>query len=233
MSGSGKSIAFRGRVADGLGIALWQADGSGPEPAASGHRFETPIGTITAHYYIASREYIEPAARGGVAATELVGAWPATRAALAQAERTLGDLVLRLPLTTAGADREGEDWFFKNGVETRHLRPQAALPLVCDGVALVEFAPPRLVLTEDYRGARSFADVRLALVSEPTTMRLAGKSAGDLAGLSGALLADLGGRSVRFVVDAIQLTPHTFDGHGRISARYAELPSARIEVLAS
>lgn len=230
MHGPGEAIVFEGLVADGLGIALWQADGSGPEPAATGHRFVTPIATITAHYYIASREYIDPAAHGGLVATRLDGGWPRLRAALARAQAAAADLVLRLPLTTAGADREGEDWFFRDGVETRYLRPQAPLPLLCRGRAVLEFAPPRLVLTEDYRGARSFEDVRITLASEPTQAR-AGATAGEEAALARAFLDDLGTRAVRFVVDAIRLTPQTFAGWGRGSGRYAEIPSARIEAL--
>lgn len=232
MSASGLSIAFQGRVADGLGIALWQADGSGPEPAATGHQFAAPFETITAHYYIASRDYVDPQAHGGLAATDLTGAWPQLRAALAAAPCALADLVVRLPLTTAGADREGEDWFYRDEVETRYLRPQAPLPLQCGTVTSIEFALPRLVLTEDYRGARQFADVRIALSSDPARPRPAvAARRGPSALLAQALLADIGSRSVRFVVDAIRLTPLRFTGDGRTSGRYAEIPSARLEVV--
>ncbi len=229
---SGSSIGFRGLVADGLGIALWQADGSGPEPVAVGHRFVTPFETITAHYYIASRDYIDPAARGGLVATGLSGEWRRLRAALAKAGRSIADLILRLPLTTPGADREGVDWVFKDGVETRYLRPQAPLPLLCGGVPVAAFAPPRLVLTEDYRGAREFAEVHIALTSDPTravAVAVTGLEPARL--LADALAADLGRRAVRFIVEAIRLTPLTFGGQGRTSGRYAEIPSARLEVV--
>ena len=220
-------------MVDALGIALWQADGDGPEPPATGHRFVTPIETITAHYYIASRDYVDRAARGGLAATELHGAWQRVRAALGATGNSLKNLLIRLPLTTAGADREGEDWVYRDGVETRYLRPQAALPLLLNAEILLEFAAPRLVLTEDYRGARRFADVRIALRSDPTPARMIGDSGkpGAAGALADALAADLAGRSVRFVVDAIRLTPETFGGNGRTSGRYAEIASARLEVV--
>lgn len=225
-------ISFQGLVGDALGIALWQADGSGPEPAATGHRFTTPIDTITAHYYIASRDYIEPSARGGLVATALFGAWPRVRAALTGVTQGIRNMVIRLPLTTAGADRESEDWFYRDGVETRYLRPQAPLPLSLDGETLLEFAPSRLILTEDYRGARQFADVRIALMSDPMPARIAGRSGkSEVDALKNAFFSDLAGRSARFVVDAIHLTPETFDGHGRTSGRYAEIPTARLEVM--
>ncbi len=232
MNGSNQSVTFTGHVRDGFGIALWQADGSGPEPKATGHTFVTPVEPITAHYYIASRDYVDVAARGGLHATALVGEWPTFAAALAAAGRKVSDLVIRLPLTTAGPDREGEDWFFRDGVETRFLRPQAPLPLSLQVSALLEFAPPRLVLTEDYRGAREFADVRISLVSEATPARAARSALdGPFAAIADAFLADLAGGSVRIVVDSIRLTPATFVGNGRTSGRFAEIPSARLEVI--
>lgn len=231
MSTSDLSIDFCGLVDDALGIALWQADGSGPEPAATGHQFTTPIETITAHYYIASRDYIDSAARGGLRAIGLRGRWPELRSALKVGDRAIENVTIRLPLTTAGADREGEDWSYREGVETRYLQPQAALPLLLDGKRILEFAPPRLTLTEDYRGARHFAEVRIALVSDPTPVTVAaGLSEGALRQFADAFLADLGNRVVRFVVDSIQLTPQTFGGRGRTSGRYAEIPVARLEV---
>lgn len=216
---------------DALGIALWQADGSGPEPAATGHRYVTPIETITAHFYVASRDYIDRAARGGMQATELHGAWPRLRALLGNGATSLGNLIIRLPLTTAGADREGEDWWYRDDVETRYLRPQAPLPLLWNDEPILEVAPPRLVLTEDYRGARSFADVRIALVSEPAPVMRVGGRTRSAAAAADALINDIGARSVRFAVDAIRLTPETFGGNGRTSARYADIPAARLEVI--
>lgn len=232
MTAGNLAVTFSGRVRDGFGIALWQADGTGPEPAAVGHSFITAIEPITAHYYIASRDYIDPSAQGVVGAGALVGHWPRFTQALAAAGRRVSDLVMRLPLTTAGADREGHDWFFRNGVETRYLRPQAPLPLALGTDPFVEFAPPRLELTEDYRNVRDFSEVRISLISDATPVRLApGTSRGRYAAVAQAFLDDLGGRSVRFVVDRIELVAETFTGHGRLSGRFAEIPAARVEVV--
>jgi hypothetical protein len=226
-------VLFRGLVADGLGIALWQADGSGPEPAAVGHRFVTPIETITAHYYVASRDFIDPTAPPGLTATELRGPWSMARTALEANGLAVTNLSMRVPLTTAGADRQGEDWFYRDDVETRYLQPQEPLRLLLNDETVLEFPASRLVLTEDYRGVREFAEVRIALGSDPTPVRAPRGGARSVAAdaLTQALLTDLAGRSVRFVVDAIHLTNETFDGKGRTSGRYAEIPAARLEVI--
>jgi hypothetical protein len=226
-----QGIEFTGPIGAGFGVALWQADGSGPEPAATGHRFITPIEPITAHYYIASRDYVDIAAHGGLQASGFIGEWPMFQVALAAARRKLSDLVMRMPLTTPGADREGEDWFFRDGIETRFLRPQAPLPLSLQGSALLEFAPPRLILTEDYRDARDFTDVGISLVSEAASARVT-SSAGDgpFAAVAAGFLADLAGQSVRLVVDSIRLSQTTFTGNGRTRGRIAEIAAARLEV---
>lgn len=231
MSAAGSAITFRGLMGEGLGIALWQADGSGPEPAATGHTFVTPLRPVTAHYYVASRDHVDASARGGLAATALAGGWPRLRAALAAARLPLAQLVMRLPLTTAGADKEGEDWFYRDGVETRYLRPQGALPLLLGAIPLIEFAPTRLILIEDYNGARQFSDVRITLASDPSVAARARAIGGSSTDVAEALLADLAGRSVRFVVDAIHLSPEMFGGNGRTHGRYADVPAARMEVL--
>lgn len=225
------SITFAGRVHDGFGIALWDADGTGPEPAATGHKFVTPLEPITAHYYVASRDYVDLSARGGLCADALTGEWPKLRAALTAVRRATSDLIIRLPLTTAGPDREGEDWFYEDGVETRFLRPQAPLPLSLQSHALIEFAPPRLVVTEDYRSARTFADVVISLNSEPTPATVArGALDGPYAQVALAFIADLAGHPVHFSVDAIQLTPSLFTGSGRHRGVFAEIPAAHVEV---
>lgn len=232
MTTNKQSIEFSGKVADGLGIAMWQADGSGPEPAAVGHTFDTPLYPITAHYYIASRDYIDRARRGGLAATAVVGDWPRLQAALTAHRRTTRDLIIRLPLTTPGTDREGTDWRFQDGVETRYLYPQAPLPLLLGTIPLVEFAPRRLVLTENYNGAETFADVRISLVSDAAPEHRAAAPAGTTAqDIAGALLADLAERPVRFVVDAIRLAPDAFSDNGRVHGRLAEIPAAHLEVV--
>jgi hypothetical protein len=221
-------IEFSGRVQDGLGIAMWQADGSGPEPAAVGHTFSTPLYPITAHYYIASRDYVDPKAPGGLLATALGGDWPRLRAALAAHAKRLSDLVIRLPLTTPGGDREGIDWSYQDHIETRHLYPKAPLLLLLGHVPLIEFAPRRLILTEDYNGAETFADVKISLSSDPAPERRAAATAHQVAS---ALLADLRDRSVKFIVDAIRLVPQTFAGDGRTHGRFADIPAARLQVV--
>lgn len=223
-----------GLAREHLGLALWQADGSGPEPARVGHSFPAPIRTITTHYYIASRDYdgIDPASLGGVKAVAAVG-FESLRATLAKSEFTVENLVIALPLMTPGADKEGEDWIYRDQIETRQLRPQANVVLRLAGRPMLGFAVPRITLTEDYTGAKSFADVRLSCVSDPVMpLRIAPAGVADVHAAAQAFLADLAGQAVRLVVEEIRILPDTFTGHGRVSGKFAEIPRARVEVVA-
>ena len=97
---------------------------------------------------------------------------------------------------------------------------------------LLEFPTRRLVLTENYHGAQNFSDVRLAIVSDPVAGRVAaGIAIGAASDIAAALLDDLAGRQVRFIVESIVFMAQTFDGQGRTYGRYAEIPAARMEVV--
>ena len=227
---SGGYIAFSGEANDGLGIALWQADGTGPEPAAAGHAFDTPIGRIHSHYYIASRDYagIDRAARGALAARALHGFRH-----LADALRDSGiapaDIVIRLPLITPGEDREGVEWSYREGVETRYLRPAGPIPVLVQDEVALHLDVQRLVLTEDYRGAANFAQARLSLATDPFAVAAVATRKETAAAVAQALLRDLNGGKLRFSAERVVLLPDGFSGNGRRHGYYAAIPAARLE----
>lgn len=227
-------IPFVGRAHDKLGIAMWQADGSGPEPAAVGHSFDTPLERITAHYYVASRDYggIDPQARGGLKAAAPFRGFTRFAAALAAAKRRPDDVVLKLPLISPREDREGHEWTYRDGVETRRLYLHGHARLELGGAPLLALPVPVLVLTEDYRGARDFNDVRLSLASEPCVPQIAAAGVRSTDRLvAQALLADLDGGGLRLVADAVKLLEQTFGGNGRLGGRFGEIREARMEIV--
>ena len=232
-AGQRANIPFTGTADRGFGLALWQADGTGPEPAAVGHAFDTPIGRITSHYYAASRDYagIDPRARGGLQAQAPLSGLPRLAEALHLAGLTAADLVLRLPLITPGSDREGVDWWYRDAVETRHLRPSAPIPLLVGGVVGAQLAVTTLILTEDYRGVASFADARLSLVSEPFALLPVATDTPAVDRVITAWRQDLNDRKLRFVAERIVLSGDGFFGRGRTNGYFADIPSAWLEVV--
>lgn len=105
-------IHFSGLSAEHEGAAGWNADGSGPEPAAIGHLIPFPeFGNQ--YYYIASRDYDgidpEPGASGGHFTSDVTG-FPLFMQALAEQGFDIGQLTMKYGLTTLGPDQEGVDW---------------------------------------------------------------------------------------------------------------------------
>ena len=99
------SMPFMGLNADHEGFAAWDADGSGPEPAGDGH--DTQL------YYGASLDYDDinpdPGACLGHFLEESTG-FLNTALQLQYRGFEIGDLKLKLGLSSLGPDVEGEDW---------------------------------------------------------------------------------------------------------------------------
>ena len=229
-----QSIAFIGLARDHCGIALWQADGTGPEPEAVGHTFQTPIGPITAHYYSASRDYdgIDPQSPGGLVAGEPTTGFTHFLAALKERGYTLSDVVVKMALTMPTGDVEGTDWSYKDDVEKRRIRPSAPFMLELKRETCIALVAERITLTEDYRDAGSFADVLISLVTDPLTPQNASRrSSRGAHKVAQAFLKDVANATLRLTVDTIHLTADTFDGRGRTKTRFADVTGARLATL--
>ncbi len=107
-----QQIQFEGLYTDGEGIAGWNADGSGPEPAATGHLIP---GFGTQPYYGSSHDYITGNA-GDAAFHFLTGmtGFPEFEQALADYGFGADAVKVKFGLASLQADIEGEDWFFFN-----------------------------------------------------------------------------------------------------------------------
>ncbi len=99
------SIPFMGLNADHEGIAGWDADGSGPEPEGDGHG--------TQSYYVASLDYEDIDPDPGACLGHLLDGSTGFLNTLLQLQYRgfeIGDLKLKLGLSSLGPDVEGEDW---------------------------------------------------------------------------------------------------------------------------
>ncbi len=116
-------IRFQGLVSQGEGSAIWNADGSGPELAATGH----PIpfsGFENQGYYYATRDYIKPQ----TASAELplptpytgfhlqgpVSGFPLFTQSLLDNGISLKQIKVKFRISTLGKDLKGEDWLILN-----------------------------------------------------------------------------------------------------------------------
>jgi CubicO group peptidase (beta-lactamase class C family) len=105
-------IYFEGYSAQGEGIAGWNANGSGPEPAATGHQVPAP-GFTSQYYYGSSHDYItENPDHAAFHFLEGMKGFPNFEEALAANGYTPGQVKVKYGLCTLGDDIEGIDWFF-------------------------------------------------------------------------------------------------------------------------
>ena len=109
---SNAQIPFEGLSADHEGIAVWDADGTGPEPAAAGHPH--PFGYGSSRYYSASRDYddIDPEPNAAFChfLPGMTG-FPLFEQALSSYGFLPGQVKIKHGLLIEGNDIEGEDWF--------------------------------------------------------------------------------------------------------------------------
>ncbi|MCB2222366.1 MAG: T9SS type A sorting domain-containing protein [Bacteroidetes bacterium] len=105
-------IQFTGLVSQGEGIAGWNADGTGPEPAATGHLVPAP-GYTSQYYYGSSRDYVtgDPNYSCFHLLPGMSG-FPQFEQALTNHGFTADQVKCKYGLCSLGDDEEGMDWFF-------------------------------------------------------------------------------------------------------------------------
>ena len=106
-------LPFSGLAADNEGIAIWNADGTGPEPEAYGHTFSWGGNTFNSSYYLSSRDYdgIDPDPNAALCHfTENGTGFPNLEIQLDYRGFTIDQLKVKSSMATHGNDIEGEDW---------------------------------------------------------------------------------------------------------------------------
>jgi len=105
-----QQIAFEGNINQGQGFASWNADGSGPEPAATGH-INPNTGTAST-YYAASYDYItENPDHAGFHMMPGMTGFSTFEQALSNNGYSPEDVKVKLGLGSYEEDVEGLDWF--------------------------------------------------------------------------------------------------------------------------
>ncbi len=112
------SLPFIGQNIDHEGTAVWNADGSGPEPFGIGHLIPLP-GFLNMPFYSASRDYgdidPDPNAAGAHFLYDIQG-FPLFVQALEENGFTPLQVQLKFGLSDLGDDIEGFDWFMISNV---------------------------------------------------------------------------------------------------------------------
>jgi len=216
------TFEMQGVESDDMGGATWNADGSGPEAAATGHdlsAIHSAFSGYTAYYYVAGRDHVNAS---GVASMKIVDgrALTATQKALTAHGYAEEDITLRHDVADLGGDVEGVDWVVHGMVETRWYRG-ATYHMLLSGEEILEMADVELEVVIDYGSPSDTSDdVLSGSTNQAAPADVSTSAAG--AAVAAALLADLDGRSFYLTVTDLQ-TPAIstgLSGDGRSGAYF-------------
>lgn len=209
-----QQILFQGLVSQGMGGAGWNADGTGPEPAATGHQVPFPgFGNI--YYYIASRDYISGNHdHAAFAFLPGITGFPNFTQALITHGFTPGQVKARFGLVTLGADEEGLDWFVMGNVHHSSYKHS--------GYSILELnSEPMLAIKANYSVWTVQAGTTTWIIDFGYTpvMDISGSSSPGVQVVAQAFLADLDGKSIRLQCES-NYGGMTITGNGRNGALY-------------
>ncbi len=227
-------ISFVGLERDRMGLVLWSADGSGPEPAGSGHTIPLSTGLIRAPYYMASPDFrnIDPMALGCMMGMEPVSGFIEFMKTLFESGYRIEDVSVMFPLFTLGDDKEGEDWVYQDGVETRFLKAGGSIQIRLKSESLMSLPVNRFTWIQDYREHPDSSESFVSGMTDEVIPRDASKkSSASVQFAARALLSDVDAFRVRLVLEEIRLGDKTFSGNGRTDTRFAEVRRARLEIV--
>jgi hypothetical protein len=116
-------LQIEGLRSNHQGLARWNADGTGPELAATGHIM---INGLPATYYFSTVDYggIDPQASSGFSFTGTATGFSNFINALSTNGFSFSDVTVKFGLYDLGNDIEGEDWWKTGNTETWILTSQ-------------------------------------------------------------------------------------------------------------
>jgi hypothetical protein len=200
-------ILFEGHVYEEEGIAGWNADGSGPEPAAIGHLVQ---GYSNQFYYGSSYDYITENP-DHACAHFLPGAtgFPLFEQALTDHGYTLVQVKIKYGLTTLGDDVEGIDWFFLNNCSYSNYY-DVSFTFELDGQPLLagffDYANMYLPLTGNWHTESGYSPLHNVATDD------------IMIEIADAFLADLDGKEIKVHYESTY--GQQFSGNGRNGAYY-------------
>jgi hypothetical protein len=211
-------LPFLGMASEHQGMAGWNADGTGPEPAERGHGAQ--------RYYIASRDYDDidpdPNAAFGHFLLEMKG-FMNLALQLEYRDYTPDQLLIKNGLSSLGADSMGLDWGFANGTDYWCNYYDIDYRLFLDGeqiiTGLVDTSLSWMVQNPLFWWCEATFDRPRngsAFASEDAQI------------VAGGFLKDLECRKLYYDLQELTYDADTFNGNGRYNGGYFNVQAARL-----
>jgi hypothetical protein len=204
------TLEIRGNVSNHQGMARWNADGSGPEPVATGH---TMINGLPATYYFSTVDYgsIDPQATSGFRFTGTASGFSNFISALLGNGFSSSDVTIKFGLYDLGNDIEGEDWWVNGNIETWKLESEQDILIQVNGEDMVGAPAPTLSADLDFGTYEWLVKSDSFLVEDRSAT-----SSAEVQDVAAAFLSDLSGNGLILVRPLAPNTNETsFNGNGR------------------
>jgi len=209
-----QQISFEGMVSQGYGVAAWNADGTGPEPAFTGHQVPFP-GFGNLYYYGASRDYITGNPdHSCFAFLPGITGFPNFAQALTANGYTPGQVKAKFGLVTLGDDEEGLDWFVMDNYHHSSHKYSNFNIFELNGEAM-------LAIKVDYAvwSVQNGTTTYIIDFGYTPLINISGSSSAGVQAVAQAFLEDLDGKSVRLQCESTY-GGLTITGNGRNGGYY-------------
>jgi len=219
---SNAQIHIQGLGVDNEGIAVWNANGSGPEPTGFGHVVPW-LGSVG--YYTASRDYdgIDPHPDAALCHfLDSITGFPLFVQALTNIGFTPDQVKVKTSLFILKDDIEGEDWFT---IDTEHYYNRY------NGYYFIELNGESMI-----SGYTNYIFSYLSSAGNPSGFKTSfsmpvnasSNSSDEVKAVAAAFLADMVGQELRFVITDKVITG-VFDGNGRYGGVYVDIVAGFLE----
>jgi len=229
-------LSLKGVKTEGYGSALWNADGSGPEPKKDGHMMQwtqgSPCFAGASFYYMASRDYVDPQALGGGHGAGIADGFPLTKLALLKHGWSAADLKFRFGLASLGKDIEGVDWSYNPATTSETRKYSGGTLTFLVGNEPIASAPwPVLTALLKFGNINDcFDDAVSGSTDYVLPTFAAGASSPAAQEVAWAFIGDIGVFGVRLVFDSlVPLGQSGLTGNGRIGAVF-DMQNGALEV---
>jgi len=213
-------IPIQGIAVDHEGFAVWDADGSGPEPYGVGHPH--PFGWGSSSYYGASRDYIDNNPEAAMCHfLDNITGFPLFVQALNDNGFSPGQCKVKSGLSDLKDDIEGEDWFTFNDMHY-YNRYGAYFYIELNG-------EPMISGYTNYNNA-SISSTGSSWYNETNFTKpvdVSGNSSSEVQAVAEAFLADMEGQELRFITNT-SFSDEYIIGNGR-SGGYFDIDSGYLE----
>jgi len=212
-------IQFQGLYSQGEGTASWNADGSGPEPAATGHI--NPNTGSASTYYAASRDYVTgDSGHAGAHFLDNITGFPQFMQQLSDNGYSPGDVKIKLGLGSYEEDIEGLDWltmgqeYYANHYGMKLILELSGEPMLSGNLSYSNHH--RTGTSTYWYNQTAFTNMINNAIS---------KSVNDVAE---AFIEDLAGKEIMIYFETNQPTPFN-DNNGR-AGYFLNIPNGMITV---